>query len=186
MFLGIIEKLKKGDIGVIPTDTLYGIVASTRIPEAVERVYRIRGRDTEKPCIILLSDVQDLEEFGIMPTHAIAKFLQEQWPGGISVVLPCASAQWTFLHRGTGTLAFRVPNWSLLRSLLRETGPLIAPSANIQGQPPAQSIVDAQRYFETQQVDFYVDAGILESEPSTLVRCEGDLIRILRPGKVKL
>lgn len=181
----ISEILKKGGIAVIPTDTLYGIVASARIPKSVERVYRVRGRESGKPCIVLISDTAGLEEFGVALTISEIEFLKRYWPGAVSVVLSCTEERFLYLHRGTGTLAFRVPDNQWLREILQETGPLIAPSANPAGLPPATTIDEAKRYFHD-QVDAYVDGGSMISESSTVVRLSADGSKVLRVGKVKI
>jgi len=69
----VAEALQKGELVVIPTDTLYGIVCSARDKEAVEKLYRIRGRDAAKPCIILIADISGLKEFGIVLSEADRK-----------------------------------------------------------------------------------------------------------------
>lgn len=181
----IVFRLKQGSIGVVPTDTVYGIVASARIPEAVERVYALRNRDTDKPCIVLLPDAGALEEYGIVPTVYESEFLDKRWPGPVSVLFPCDSECFFFLHRGTKMLAFRVPDHAWLRDVLRETGPLIAPSANPQGEPVARILDEARSYFGS-RVDLYADGGKLAGESSTLVRFEGNQMQVLREGKMKL
>ena len=181
----IIFRLKQGNIGVLPTDTVYGIVASARIPEAVERVYALRDRDTDKPCIVLLPDAGALEEYGIVPTVYESEFLDKRWPGPVSILFPCDGERFFFLHRGTKMLAFRVPDHAWLRDVLRETCPLIAPSANPQGKPVARILDEARSYFGS-RADFYADGGKLAGESSTLVRFEGNQIQVLRAGKMKL
>lgn len=170
---------------MIPTDTLYGIVASVSNPESVERVYAIRNRDAGKACIILIADFLELGKF---PLHLSSKeidWLETVWPGKVSVMLPCADGQWRHLTRGTAHLVFRIPSDEVLRNLLRERGPLIAPSANPQGKTPAETIEEARRYFGN-QVDFYIDGGTLQGEPSTIVQLENNRITIIRPGAVHI
>ena len=89
------------------------------------------------------------------------------------------------MTRGTGTIAFRMPDIPELRDLLVQTGPLIAPSANTEGEPPALTVGDAKKYFGD-EVDFYVDAGKLESLPSTLITFENGEPVVLRQGAVSL
>ncbi len=89
------------------------------------------------------------------------------------------------LHRGSGTLAFRVPDNAKLRELLNETGPLIAPSANTENNPPAETIEEAQAYFGD-SVDVYEDAGTLHGNPSTLIKIEHGRVIILRKGAVEI
>lgn len=177
--------LKLGKIGVIPTDTLYGLVASAMNPEAVERVYRVRGRDEGKPCIVLIADMSDLDRFGVEPGDPVSRCLEEWWPGKVSVVLSCPGERFAYLHRGTGAIAFRLPGDDALRSLLREAGPLIAPSANRQGELPATTVAEAEAYFGD-DADFYVDGGALSGEPSTVVKFEDGKLTVIREGAVKI
>ena len=184
--------LKRGAIGVMPTDTIYGLVCSALDKNAVERIYRIRPRDTKKPPIILVGDASELLFFGVFPDAKAKRFLAKFWPGKLSVVLPLGRNKgqgtrdgFSYLHRGTKTLAFRVPKPVWLRALLKKIGPLIAPSANVEGRPPALTIKAARKYFG-KKVDFYIDAGKLTSKPSTLVRLEKGKAIVLREGAVTI
>ncbi len=180
-----IDTLKQGGIGVIPTDTLYGMVASVWNETAVERGYILRNRDLEKACIILIADIADLETFSVHPSPKERVWLDSVWPGKVSVLLPCPDTALQYLTRGTGNLAFRIPDDESLRAFLRETGPLIAPSANPQGENPAETIAEAKEYFGD-AVDFYIDGGVLQSPPSTIVKLESDKVTVLRPGAVEI
>ncbi|MFZ1735418.1 MAG: L-threonylcarbamoyladenylate synthase [Candidatus Moraniibacteriota bacterium] len=177
--------IARGDIGILPTDTLYGFVASARSPHAVERLYRARGRDKRKPCIVLIEQLVDVEYFDVSFSPQVELMLQNFWPGAVSVIFPDISERFSYLHRGTETLAFRVPDSVELRNFLRKSGPIVAPSANPEGLKPAKTIDEARRYFE-RSADFFVDGGILSGEPSTLVRIEGEKCRLLRQGARKI
>jgi L-threonylcarbamoyladenylate synthase len=187
----IIEILKSGGIGIFPTDTIYGIVGSALRPEAVERIYFWRKRDSRKPPIILVSSARDMKKFCVVIDAETKKILSRVWPGKVSVILPMAPRgkkafeKFKHLHRGTKTLAFRVPKLAWLRKLLRETGPLIAPSANFEGKPPALTIRAAKKYFG-KNVGFYADAGRLVSKPSTLIKIEKGRVTVVREGAVKI
>ena len=185
-----IKFLKKGGVGVIPTDTLYGLVASAKNPAAVERVYRLKGRAPDKPSIILINSLNDLKKFGIVPTKTDLELLAKLWPGPVSVKFPfpsisTKSLSLTYLHCGTNTLAFRLPKPASLRSMLKKTGPLIAPSANRENQQPAATIAIARRYFGD-KIDFYVAGKKLVGKPSTLVVLQAGKIIVVRPGIAKL
>jgi L-threonylcarbamoyladenylate synthase len=161
--------LISGGVAVIPTDTIYGVVASALDVEAVERVYALRQREPDKPCIVLLSDASELSRFGITSTAAQQSVLDQNWPGPVSIILDCPGDTLAFLHRGTGTLAFRVPADEELRSLLAATGPLIAPSANLAGEAPATTVEEAEAVFGD-GVGAYIDKGALVGRPSKLIR----------------
>lgn len=169
----IIKILKSGGVGVIPTDTLYGLVGSAFSNDAVERIYKIKNRDTKKALIILISSFKDLEKFGINLKEDQAKFFAKIWPGKVSVILSCKNKEFKYLHRGTNSLAFRFPAMKSLIEILKKTGPLVAPSANPEGLKPSETITEAKKYFGD-SVDFYLAGGSLKCFPSTLVEISKD------------
>jgi L-threonylcarbamoyladenylate synthase len=180
-----VSVLKSGGVGVLPTDTLYGLVGSALSKEAVEKIYQLKGRDYNKPFIVLLSEAGDLGRFNIEADDFTRGKLAEFWPGPVSVVLPCPLDEYEYLHRGEKTLAFRVPDDDDLRDFLKMTGPLVAPSANHQGEESAKNIKEAEEYFGD-KVSFYINGGELGGEPSTLVRIQNGELGVLRQGSYKL
>jgi len=175
-----------GGVGVIPTDTIYGVVGSALNRKTVERIYKLRRRNSRKPFIVLIDSLADLKIFGAKLDVDTRKILKKIWPAKVSVVLGIKKKdEFRYLHRGTHTLAFRLPEPSWLRRLLAKTGPLVAPSANLEGKPPAKTINEAQKYFGD-RVDFYLDGGRVASKPSTLIRIENGKLTVLRPGAVKI
>lgn len=171
------ESLLKGNLVVMPTDTLYGIVGRAEDQNTVERIYAARKRNPAKPCIILISDMGELAKFGIVTAPAQSKVIST-FTEPTSFILDCRDSKWEYLHRGTKTLAFRIPQVEELRKLLKKTGPLIAPSANTEGMPPAKNITEAKKYFGS-LVDFYADGGEITGKASKVVRLRED-------GKVEI
>jgi len=161
--------LRRGGVVVMPTDTIYGLVGRAEDKRAVERIYQIKGRPPRKPCIILAGEVSQIAKFGVILNEERKKFLRQAWAKPTSVILPCEDEAWEHLHRGTGTLAFRLPESPSLRKLLLSVGPLIAPSANPEGHPPAQDIKEAKKYFG-KAVDLYIDAGPNRGLPSQVLQ----------------
>jgi L-threonylcarbamoyladenylate synthase len=173
--------LKEGAIGVIPTDTIYGICTSAFIRKSVEKIYALRKRNPNKPCIILISDLSDLKKFGVFLNPFERKILSKIWPSSISVVLRLDLPKFYYLHRGTNSLAFRLPKSKFIRKILTISGALVAPSANWEGYPPATTIAMAKRYFGKNV--FYLDRGKIISQPSTLIALKGKNIEVLRKGR---
>src|SRR3989338_4643002 len=169
----LINTLKADKVAVMPTDTIYGIVCRALNESAVKRIYDIRKRAPEKPCIILIGDLAELEGFSIKLSQAQKSKLKEYWPGPVSVILDCLDDKFSYLHRGTRGLAFRIPREPSLRNMLIHTGPLVAPSANIEGAPPAQKITQAKNYFGT-AVGIYVDGGEITGQPSKVIQLNRD------------
>jgi len=172
-------------VGVLPTDTLYGLVGSVFSKRAVDNIYNLKSRSEKKSLIILISSIDDLKKFGVEITEKTRKFMEKVWPGKVSIVLHFKNNRLYYLDKMGGTLAFRVPDKKDLISLLKETGPIVAPSANPEGVVPAKNIKEAKKYFGS-RIDFYVDGGEIFSEPSTIVKIEGDKIEIVREGAVKI
>lgn len=164
----ITKILKSGAVGVLATDTLYGLVGSALNPETVEKIYELKQRNKNKPLIILISEIGDLEIFDVKLTSELKQKLREFWPGPVSVILPCSSEKFKYLHRGGNSLAFRLPNKPDLINLLKQTGPLVAPSANLENKRPAETVAEAKEYFG-EQITFYQDSGKLSGKASIIV-----------------
>ncbi len=175
----IIKILKEGGIGVLPTDTIYGLVGSALNKETVERIYKVRKREKTKPFIILISSPNDLKIFGIKIKPFQKRLIKKFWPGPFSLIFDFKSKKFLYLHRGRKSLALRVPRPKWLRDLLKETGPLVAPSANLAGMSYAKTIKEAKKYFG-EKVDFYFDVGRIDKQPSTIIDIRKEEIKILR------
>lgn len=180
----ILTKLtQSGSVGVIPTDTVYGVVARAKDQDAVERLYKIKSREA-KPGTLIAANIEQLEELGLK--HRYLKAVEQFWPGAVSVVIPAADPVLKYLHQGKMSLAVRIPDDKKLAQILSQTGPLLTSSANQPGEPPATTIQQAKTYFGD-EVDFYDDGGDLSSrQPSTLIRIIDDAIEVLREGAVKV
>ncbi len=175
--------LRVHGVGVLATDTLFGLVARASSRKAVERVYRLRRRNPSKPCIILIDSIDALQNFGLKLTPKTKQFLESIWPGKVSVILPCSTKKFFYLHRGTKELAFRVPADLSLRKFLKTTGPLIAPSANVEGERPAKTLREAWEYFGM-NAQFYVGTVGRSAKPSTVIRVHDGSYELVRQGAV--
>lgn len=177
----IVSLLKRGKVGLLPTDTIYGFSAKALDETAVERIHKLKSRDSRKPLIVLISDLKMLDLLSISAGQA--KIAQKYWPGPLSVVLPSLAPD--FLTRATGSLAVRMPDYPALLKLINEVGPIVSTSANSQGQEPVKNVADARGLFDD-ELDFFVDAGELDNPPSTLATVRGGKLRVVRPGAVKI
>ncbi|MEI8338175.1 MAG: L-threonylcarbamoyladenylate synthase [bacterium] len=161
-----VDIIKKGGIGVIPTDTILGLVGSAYSKKAVERIYEVRERDKNKPLIILINNVDELKKFGVK--NIPQKELNKIWPSKVSIIFEVKNKKIEYLHRGTNSLCFRLPKTQFIADILKKTGPLVAPSANPQGKVPAKNITEAKKYFEN-RVDFFVSGRKPNPSPSTIL-----------------
>ena len=177
------EILENEGVVVLPTDTLYGIVGRAESKKAVAKIYKIKARDINKPFIVLINSYKDLDIFEIIVEKWQEKFLRKFWPGKVSVILPCLSNKWRYLHRGTKSIAFRMigKRNKNLYNLINKVGPLVAPSANLEGGKPAETIEEIKGCF-SKKVALCIDDGRKNAEPSTLVKLEDNNWTILRQG----
>lgn len=172
------DLLMDGAIGVLPTDTLYGVVCRAADQKAVQKLYALKHREA-KPGTIIAASVEQLTELGLN-----ARDLDRAaayWPGPVSVLIPATEPKLAYLTQGLPELACRIVAAPVeLIKLLQPTGPLLTSSANQPGEPPATTIDEAKQYF-TDSIDFYIDGGDKSSaNPSTLLRLRGDQPEILR------
>ena len=161
----LINILNGGGIGVLPTDTVYGLVARAADPVAIKKMYDIKKR-ADQPGTLIASSINDLVKLGLDSSQLslAAKF----WPGQISVVTNADNVA-VYLKQTRDSLAVRIPDDPSLSRLLAQTGPLMTTSANVPGQPTSSTIAEAKAYFGD-KVDFYVDGGtITNNQPSTII-----------------
>ncbi len=172
----------KGDLVVLPTDTVYGIGADAFRPAAVTSLLAAKGRGRQMPPPVLVGSVRAatalVEELGPYGQELIDEF----WPGGLTVVCRAnRSLKWD-LGETRGTVAVRMPANEIALALLQQTGPMAVSSANLSGSPPATTAAAAMDQLGD-SVSVYLDGGPCEADvPSTIVDLTGDMPRLLRVG----
>jgi L-threonylcarbamoyladenylate synthase len=179
------------DVFVAPTDTVYGLLTSAFNKSGIEKIYKIKGRDKDKRLIILISGMNDLKKFDIKLSKEQKIFLEKNWPNQLSVGLESKDNSLKYLHLGFGNISFRMPKKikknKIILDLIKKYGPLVAPSANMQGEKTVETINEAEKVFGD-SVDFYIsNKKRLLGKPSTLVTLNKDgSFEILRQGNYKI
>jgi L-threonylcarbamoyladenylate synthase len=174
--------LTDGAVGILPTDTVYGLTAKASDKEAVKRLYGFKPREN-KPGTIIAADVEQLVELGLKRRYL--KAVEQYWPGPVSVIIPCGP-ELEYLHLGTFGLAIRIPKDKQLSDLLKETGPLLTTSANLPDQPVSNNLDEAKKYFGDKP-DFYIDGGDLsDHKASTIIKIVDDAVEVIRQGAVEI
>jgi len=177
-----IAQLLQGAVGVLPTDTVYGLVACASNRAAVARLYELKKRD-HKPGTVVAANVDQLVALGIKKRYLNA--VADMWPNPLSIVLP-VGPELAYLDQEVGSLAVRIPKDETLQNVLAQTGPLVTSSANQPGAQTAETLAAAYDYFGD-SIDFYVDGGDLSGKPaSTVIRVVDDAIEVLRQGALEL
>ncbi|MCP2031806.1 tRNA threonylcarbamoyl adenosine modification protein (Sua5/YciO/YrdC/YwlC family) [Okibacterium sp. HSC-33S16] len=169
--------LRRGELVVIPTDTVYGIAADAFSPAAVQRLLDAKGRTRQSPPPVLVPSVATLEALAAVIPDAVRQLVDAFWPGGLTIVLPAQPSLAWDLGDTDGTVAVRMPDNRIALELLSETGPLAVSSANLTGQPAATTATAAQEMLGD-SVEVYLDGGESTSVSSTIV----DATRLIAPG----
>ncbi len=178
--------IQRGQLVVLPTDTVYGLAADAFNPTSVKRLLSAKGRGREMPPPVLVSARTTLEALAIdVPDWAHA-LVDELWPGPLTLVLrQQPSLQWD-LGETRGTVAVRMPDHEVAIELLSRTGPLAVSSANKSGNPPATDADDAERQLG-RLTRVLLDSGPTPGPvPSTIIDCTDETGRVLRLGALSL
>jgi tRNA threonylcarbamoyl adenosine modification protein (Sua5/YciO/YrdC/YwlC family) len=150
--------IARGELVVIPTDTVYGVAADAFSPAAVQRLLDAKGRDRTAPPPVLVPGVSTLDALADPIPDEARALVAEFWPGGLTIILRArAMLDWD-LGETRGTVALRMPSDPIALELLAETGPLAVSSANRTGEPAALTASDAEAMLG-ESVSVYLEAG---------------------------
>lgn len=189
------QAIARGELIVLPTDTVYGVAADAFTPSAVQRLLDAKGRGRDKPPPVLVANRAALGALVEEVPEPVERLVEEFWPGGLTIVLPAQPSLSWDLGDTLGTVAVRMPDLPLALELLEETGPLAVSSANSTGRAAAVAAADAQEMLGD-SVAVYLDGGFSETgvastiiDATSLVRRGSDdavepRVRILREGAI--
>ncbi len=149
----------RGELVVIPTDTVYGVAADAFSPAAVQRLLDAKGRDRTAPPPVLVPGIPTLDAVTEFVPDEVRALVAKFWPGGLTVVLRARPTLDWDLGETRGTVAVRMPNQRLALELLSETGPLAVSSANRTGEPAAMTAAEAEAALGD-SVAVYLEAGL--------------------------
>ncbi|MDD5251804.1 MAG: L-threonylcarbamoyladenylate synthase [Patescibacteria group bacterium] len=185
--------LRRGGVVVFPTETAYGLAADPANRRAVARIYRIKGRNSEKKLPLVASSAEQVRR-AVVLRGQLKQLAEKHWPGPLTVVAPAKHRP--LQHSSTPapqhffTIAVRVPGSALVRRLCREFGtPLTATSANLAGHPTLYSGAAVRKEFagRRHQPDLLLDAGRLPRRPpSTIVGVRKGRLVVLRQGGLRI
>jgi len=170
--------LKNGGLVVIPTDTVYGVVADSRNPKAMEKLRHVKKRPADKPFAVLIARKDMIDELGANVDRCVYKLIDEFWPGPLTVIIPS--------NQGTKTIGVRMPNNTIALNLLKEIqAPLAAPSANLADNKPPVTCQEALMDMDG-LVDLAIDGGPAGlGKESSVVDASTLPPRVLREGPIR-
>lgn len=183
------QAIAKGQLVVIPTDTVYGVAANAFSSEAVQLLLEAKGRGRQAPPPVLIPRAETMDGLAMNVPDAVRELAAAFWPGGLTIILDAQPSLTWDLGETNGTVALRVPSHPVALELLAETGPLAVSSANLTGAPAATT---AQEAFEQlgARVEVYLDGGVADAAmASTIIDATGlsrgsGGIRVLRDGVI--
>lgn len=176
------EALRRSDLVVLPTDTVYGVGADAFSPGAVAALLRSKGRGRDMPVPVLVGSWRTLDGLVFGVPEVVQNMVEAFWPGGLTIIVRHAPSLAWDLGDSRGTVAVRMPAHPVALELLTETGPMAVSSANRTGQPPAVTAARAREQLGD-DVAVYLDGGpCAEPVPSTIVDATGDRVAVRRVG----
>jgi len=176
------DKLRSGALVVVPTETQYGLMARADEQYTMERLFHVKGRDMNSPTALFVGKADDLGKYGRMNLKA-RKLAEAFLPGPLTLVLE-SLRDWPPPRVVDGRIGLRCSSAPLVSLLLQRIDfPISATSANRTGRNASQSVQEIAGEFGA-DVDLYLDGGQLTGEPSTVVDCVGDQVRVLREGAI--
>lgn len=178
------DAVRRGELVVLPTDTVYGLGTDAFDPEAVARLLAAKGRGRDLPVPVLVGSPRTLDGIATQLSRTARDLVEAFWPGGLTLVARVQpTLRWDLGETG-GTVAVRMPLHPVAIELLQATGPMAVSSANISGRPPATTVDEALAQLG-EAVSVYLDGGPSgEPVPSTIVDVSGEAPRLLRAGAV--
>ncbi|GAA3390188.1 L-threonylcarbamoyladenylate synthase [Cryptosporangium minutisporangium] len=181
-----IDAVRRGDLIVMPTDTVYGIGADAFTPTAVDSLLTAKQRGRDMPVPVLVGNRRTLDGLVMAVPPAVHDLVDAFWPGPLTIVVEQAPTLAWDLGDADGTVAVRMPLHPVALEVLEATGPMAVSSANVSGQPPATT-AEAARDQLGWFVEVYLEAGSCgEPVASTIVDVTGEVPRVLRQGALDL
>lgn len=179
--------LRAGGLVAFPTESFYGLGARALDPEALARVFRVKGRPESKPLLVLVGSVAMMAALAAETSPGVRDLMAHHWPGALTLVVKAAAGLPQALTAGTGTVGVRMPGHPIALGLVRAAGfAVTAPSANPSGEAPPTTALAVRGYFEG-QVDLILDGGpTAGGTGSTIADCTTWPPRVLRQGPVRL
>jgi L-threonylcarbamoyladenylate synthase len=177
--------IKQGGVIAFRTDTFYGLGVDPFNSSAVARIRSLKGREDDKPILLLIADPDQIERVILERTAEFAELAAKFWPGPLTIVGRASADLPEEITAGTGTVGVRLPNDEQVREFVRKCGGVLtATSANPAGREPARSAEEVRAYFP-EGIDSIVDDGeVIATEPSTVVDATTSPPRIIREGAI--
>ena len=179
------DLIRGGGLVAFPTETVYGLGASALDEAAIERIYRVKGRESDKPLALLVADRDMVKELALwLPDYGL-RLMDEYWPGPLTLVLEASTKVPPSVKSSKGTIGLRMPDHPVALELIRRSGvPLAATSANLSGEASPTTADEIEKTLGA-RIDLIIDGGATEVKvPSTVIDATGERPVVVREGGI--
>jgi tRNA threonylcarbamoyl adenosine modification protein (Sua5/YciO/YrdC/YwlC family) len=176
--------LVRGEVVIVPTDTVYGLAALPTVPGAVARLFELKRRPAGVPLAVLCDSAEQALALAAPVTDDVARLTERLWPGPLTLVLRRRDGLDLDLGGASETIGLRCPDHRLVRDIARRVGPIATTSANRHGEPTPDTAAELVAAFG--EVSVVVDGGPSAAPASTVLDCTGPEWRVLREGALDL
>lgn len=173
------EEILKGNLICSPTDTLYGLLGSALLENVYKAIYRLKKRNPKKPLIVLFNSLERAESLGVVIPKKLKVPLKRLFPERLTVILPLKENSPLYKIVKRKDIAFRIPKDEFLIELIKNSHPLFAPSANVEGEKPAENCKECEAYFNG-EISLCLEGEVFK-KPSTIVSLV-DGVKLIREG----
>jgi L-threonylcarbamoyladenylate synthase len=179
-----IKALENGEIIVYPTDTLYAMGVNIHNINAIQRLFEIKKRPFSVPLSVAVSNFEEIKKIAYTNKN-IQSIVENFLPGQLTLLLKKKDTVSNLISSGKDTIAIRIPNNDIALRLISKFGPITATSANIHGKKPSHEIKYIKKQFQ-KNISVYLDDGILDEAPSTIIDLTSEKPKIARQGNISL
>lgn len=181
----IIDEIKSGNPVIIPTDTIYGIACDALNKKAVNKVYKIKKRDNNKPLTLNLNKKKDITKYAYITNKLEKEIIKKLMPGAITLLLKKKEYVVDLISKNSEYIGVRVPNNKIVKEIIKKiNSPLVLTSVNISGEMPIIDLDDLNSEISN-NIRYAIDVGIIDKGvESTIVKVTNNKVEILREGKI--
>lgn len=181
----IIDEIKSGNPVIIPTDTIYGIACDALNKKAVNKIYKIKKRDNNKPLTLNLNKKKDITKYAYITNKLEKEIIKKLMPGAITLLLKKKEYVVDLISKNSEYIGVRIPNNKIVKEIIKKiNSPLVLTSVNISGEMPIIDLDDLNSEISN-NIRYAIDVGIInKGVESTIVKVTNNKVKILREGKI--
>ncbi|NLV90611.1 MAG: threonylcarbamoyl-AMP synthase [Tenericutes bacterium] len=181
----IIDEIKSGNTVIMPTDTIYGIACDALNKKAVNKIYKIKKRDNNKPLTLNLNKKKDITKYAYITNKLEKEIIKKLMPGAITLLLKKKEYVVDLISKNSEYIGVRIPNNKIVKEIIKKiNSPLVLTSVNISGEMPIIDLDDLNSEISN-NIRCAIDVGIInKGVESTIVKVTNNKVEILREGKI--